>query len=153
MRILGIGPLLALSGGISILTVFALRRAFGFDLPFTNSYRPITLIAGATLGVIGLYFWLSAVFLIAKGYKSHRLITHGVYRYSRNPLYSAFIVFMIPATALIINDLLILIVSLVMFTVFKISIHKEEEFLSKGYGQEYQRYAERVAQLIPFVKL
>jgi protein-S-isoprenylcysteine O-methyltransferase Ste14 len=153
MNIWGVGPLLALIGGIGLVAVFVLQHDFGFEVSFSNSFRPIFLIAGLAFGIIGVYFWLSSVFLIRHGYKSHKLITHGVYRYSRNPMYSAFIVFLIPAMAFILNHLLVLFVSFVMFMVFKISIRKEEEYLRKQFGEEYQRYAERVAQLIPFVKL
>jgi protein-S-isoprenylcysteine O-methyltransferase Ste14 len=40
-----------------------------------------------------------------------------------------------------------------MFVVFKISIRKEERYLSREYGEEYQQYSKRVAQLIPFIKI
>jgi protein-S-isoprenylcysteine O-methyltransferase Ste14 len=38
-----------------------------------------------------------------------------------------------------------------MFGVFKSQIKKEENFLSKEFGQDYQQYIKEVPQLIPFV--
>lgn len=68
-------------------------------------------------------------------------------------MYASFIVFLIPAVAFISNDLLILAVPVAMFSTFKLLIRKEEAFLEKEFGEEYKRYAKRVAQLIPFVKI
>jgi protein-S-isoprenylcysteine O-methyltransferase Ste14 len=152
VSIFGIGPLLALTGAMSMLLVFTLRRVTGWSLALGDAYRPFLLAAGLILGTIGAYMWLSSVLLIRRAHKSHELLTSGVYGWSRNPMYSAFIVFLIPAAAFIMNDLLILIVSLVMTIVFKIAIRKEEDYLSKEYGAEYQRYAKRVPQLVPFVR-
>ena len=79
------------------------------------------------------------------------LETKGVYRFSRNPLYAAFIVFIIPAFAFLNDNLLLLMVSVIMFCVFKSQIKKEENFLSKEFGQDYRQYANEVPQLIPFL--
>ena len=66
-------------------------------------------------------------------------------------MYAAFIVFLIPAISFISGDLLILSVSVVMFVAFKALIRKEEAYLKREFGEEYEHYAKRVAQLIPFI--
>jgi protein-S-isoprenylcysteine O-methyltransferase Ste14 len=153
MNILGVGPLLALTGGVSILVIVILKHLLGFNIIFDETVRNIFIIIGIIFSLIGIYFLFSSLFLVKRIYKTHELITFGVYRYSRNPMYSSFIVFLIPSIAFLSNNPLILIVSFIMFVVFKISIRKEEKFLNKEYGQEYQKYVKRVAQLIPFVKI
>jgi protein-S-isoprenylcysteine O-methyltransferase Ste14 len=153
MSILGVGPLLAVTGGLSFVLILVFQGFWGVEASVSAAFQPILFGAGALIGVIGFYFWLASALLIGRKFAEHQLITAGVYRYSRNPMYAAFIVFLIPASALLLNDLLILLVSLVMFSVFKISIRKEEAYLRSEFGPEYQHYTERVAQLIPFIKL
>ena len=77
MKIWGIGPLLALAGGISFFLVFALRHVLGFEVSFSASFRPVLFMAGMIFGLIGGYFWLSSIFLVRQGFKSHQLVTGG----------------------------------------------------------------------------
>ena len=108
-------------------------------------------VLGVFCAIVGIVFWISSIIPVKRAYGSHVLETKGVYRFSRNPLYAAFIVFIIPALAFLTNNLLLIIVSAVMFGVFKSQIKKEENFLSKEFGQDYQHYIKEVPQLIPFV--
>jgi len=153
MSIWGIGPFLAIAGGATLLLVCLLQRVFGFAIPVADPYLIGVRVFGLCWGAVGLWFWIGSVVLIMRSYRSHKLMTGGVYRYSRNPLSAAFIVFLIPAISLVSGDLLILSVSVVMFTAFKILIRKEEDFLKSAFGTEYELYARRVAQLIPFVRV
>jgi len=66
-------------------------------------------------------------------------------------MYAAFIVFLVPGMACIVNDLLLLLISAAMGIGFKMRIPKEEEFLLGKYGDAYRQYVRKVAQLIPFV--
>jgi len=152
MNILGIGPLIALAGGAGLVVVMLLGPMFGMTVPLPPHWQGICQILGIVLIVVGLYFWLSSAILVKRAFTSHRLETSGVYHFSRNPLYSAFIVFIVPGIALVCNNLLILIPSLSMYAAFKMLIWKEEEFMHKEFGDEYQKYARMVAQLIPFVR-
>lgn len=84
-------------------------------------------------------------------FKSGVLITEGVYRFVRNPMYAAFIVFIVPGISLILNKPLIIMSSIVMLLVFKMNIHKEEQYLKQRFGLAYQDYMAKVKQIIPFV--
>ena len=153
MNILGIGPLLAIVGGGSFVILSLLQHVLGIAIPLPPPWREYFLAIGILLAAIGIYFWISSALLISKAFPSHKLEISGVYRFSRNPLYAAFIVFIVPGIAFICNDLLILTASLTMFAAFKLRIGQEEEFLRKEFGEEFQQYAQKVAQLIPFVKV
>ena len=76
-------------------------------------------------------------------------MTEGVYAYTRNPMYAAFILFLIPALSLLMNDVLIILTSAILYAVFRINIGKEEDFLQRQFGEDYRRYAEKVPRLIP----
>jgi protein-S-isoprenylcysteine O-methyltransferase Ste14 len=153
MSILGIGPSLAVVGGAAALLVCLLQRTFGVSLHITDSYLLGVRIFGLCWGAIGLWFWSGSVVLVIRGHRSHKLMTAGVYRYSRNPMYAAFIIFLVPAVSLVSGDLLILLVSVIMYVAFKLLIRKEETFLKREYGEDFECYARQVAQLIPFVRV
>ena len=153
MNIFGIGPSLIFMGGISISLILGVQFHYGYTASLGNSLRPFFLVIGLLLGITGIYFWFASFFLVSRGFFSHKLVTGGVYRYSRHPLYAAFIIFLVPAASFILDNLFVLVASLVMFLVFKVKIRKEEEYLEKEFGDEYKRYTKQVPQLIPFIKL
>ncbi len=153
MTILGIGPLLVLVGGAVLAIVLLLQHAFGVAIALSSPWKVLFQILGILLAGIGVCFWISSAVLVTRAFRSHRLETTGVYRLSRNPMYAAFIVCIVPGIAFLFNNLLILGASVGMFLAFKMRIGKEEEFLEREFGAAFQRYAREVPQLIPFVHL
>lgn len=150
MDIFGIGPRIAASGVLSLATILIV----GFNRqPFGYWFIPdvIRVGLGTALVIAGLYFWLAAVWLITTRFKSGILITVGVYRIVRNPMYAGFIVFIVPGISLILNNPLIILSSTVMMLVFRMSVHKEEQYLKQQFGAAYQEYMSKVKQIIPFV--
>lgn len=153
MNLMGIGPVLAIVGAISAAIVIVLQLAFGIGIYLTSSLMEIVRVFGIVLIATGVYFWLSSARLVLRAFKAHRLETAGVFGLSRNPLYAAFIVFIIPGIGFVTNNLLILLISVAMFAAFKMRIGKEEEFLEKEFGDEFRQYAHDVSQLIPFLNV
>ena len=151
MNLMGIGPVLAIVGAISAVIVIVLQLAFGIGIHLTSSLMEIVRVFGIVLIATGVYFWLSSAMLVLRAFKAHRLETAGVFGLSRNPLYAAFIVFIIPGIGFVTNNLLILLISVAMFATFKMRIGKEEEFLEKEFGDQFRQYVREVSQLIPFL--
>ena len=108
---------------------------------------------GIALLIVGVFFWISAGLQVKRAFGSHQLVTTGVFRLSRNPMYAGFILFIIPGIALIANALMVIVISATMFVAFKARIKREEEFLAGEFGEKYERYRTSVAQLIPFIHL
>ena len=150
MDIFGIGPRIAVSGVVSLAMIQALGPNWG-DLSY--GFIPATLrnIAGAALSATGVYFWLDSVRLVATRFKSGVLITGGVYRFVRNPMYAGFIVFIVPGLSLLLDNPLMIFSSAVMMLVFKMGINREELYLEERFGSEYLSYRRNVRQIIPFV--
>ncbi|HXX40577.1 MAG TPA: isoprenylcysteine carboxylmethyltransferase family protein [bacterium] len=153
MSLWGVGPLLAVIGGLAFVLVFLLQRIFGLSALLAEPYLAWVRLLGLGWGAIGLWFYIGSAVLVTLGYRRRELVTRGVYRYSRNPMYAAFIVFLIPALSFVSGDLMILLVSAVLFVAFKVLIRREEAFLTQEFGKRYVQYAERVPQFIPFVRV
>ena len=74
---------------------------------------------------MGFSFWASGAMAIRKAFYEQRLLTDGIYSVTRNPMYAAFILFLIPAISFLMNDVLIILASVVLYIVFRIKINKE----------------------------
>ena len=112
MNILGIGPLLAIVGGFTGAILILLWNAIGLSLTLPSDLCIYSRILSVLFAIIGLYFWLSSAIHIKKAFRLHTLATSGTFALSRNPMYAAFIVFLVPAIALFINEMLIVIVTI-----------------------------------------
>lgn len=153
MNILGIGPLLAIAGVVTGAIVMMFWRVAECSVSLPSPWREWIFWVGMILLIVGVYFWISSAILVKRAFESRRLVQTGVYGLSRNPMYAGFIVFIIPGLALVVNNMLLIAVSVAMFIVFKLRIGREESFLSEEFGVEYERYRTMVPQLIPFVRL
>jgi protein-S-isoprenylcysteine O-methyltransferase Ste14 len=153
MSILGVGPILAIAGGIILFVILLLQQVFGASLSLPDSLQQPIHIIGILSIVVGLLFYISSARLLFRAFPAHRLETSGAFRFTRNPLYAAFILLIVPGIAFLTNNLLVLLVSIVLFVVFKRTIGREEEYLRREFGREFEEYCHKVPQLVPFIKV
>jgi protein-S-isoprenylcysteine O-methyltransferase Ste14 len=153
MNIYGIGPRIAIVGGLAFIVTVLLQAIFGLTISLPTSWFIWLRLIGFILNAVGLWFWFFSIVQIKRAFESHHLATKGVYSLSRNPMYSAFIVFIVPGIAFMTNNFLIIFISICMFICFKLLIGKEEKYLQQEYGAEFEEYSSRVAQLIPFIRV
>ena len=81
-----------------------------------------------------------------------RLLTSGIYRYSRNPQYVTHVLLVV-AIVLITNSMLVLTVGVFYSLWFMISPFSEELWLEKQFGRAYEEYCNRVPRFIGFRNL
>ncbi len=114
-------------------------------------------ITGLTLFVVGLTIALVAVFTLRRFYLStlviiedHQLITHGIYRFTRHPIYFGVLIGImgVPVYAPSLYGFLILSL---LIPIFLNRIRMEEELLTEEFGDAYRAYKETTRKLIPFV--
>ncbi len=114
-------------------------------------------IAGLTLFVVGLTIALVAVFTLRRFYSSsltiiedHQLITHGIYRFTRHPIYFGVLIAIMGAPVYAPSLYGFLVLSL-LFPIFLNRIRMEEEMLIEEFGDAYRTYRETTRKLIPFI--
>jgi protein-S-isoprenylcysteine O-methyltransferase Ste14 len=153
MSILGIGPLLALVGVGGAAVVMVLARYFGISIALPSPWREWGSVVGVILAAFGVVLWIGSGIRIKRAFGQHRLVTAGVFHHTRNPMYAAFIVFLLPACALFLNEMFFLLVPLLMYVAFKAAIGKEEQYLAEQFGEDYRQYRGTVNQLVPFFRI
>ena len=83
--------------------------------------------------------------------EQHRLITHGVYRRIRHPMYTALLLYSV-GQALVIPNWLAGPSYLVAFGIFfAFRVKAEERMMLEQFGDEYAGYAARTQRLVPGV--
>ena len=154
LTFLGIGPKIArvtihyLVIAIGLTILFPAIFTFGKDLQ-----KPF-LVAGIIVLALALAFYIATLRLMVPGIRNNRLVTGGVYRLCRNPLYSALLLFLIPGVGLLLNSWIILSASIIGYLLFRKYIFQEEEVLERLFGDDYRNYRNKTSLFFPnpFIK-
>jgi protein-S-isoprenylcysteine O-methyltransferase Ste14 len=118
--------------------------------------RAVPLAAGMMCYVIGLWLFYRSHADLGKNWsitlevrEGHRLITHGVYRAVRHPMYSALALYSV-GQALVIPNWVAGPSNLIAFAVlFALRVGAEEKMMARQFGNEYATYTARTRRLIP----
>ncbi len=76
-----------------------------------------------------------------------KLITKGVFAFSRNPIYTAF-AFILVGQFLIFPNWILLVYLIAGFWLFNRQVLREEDYLKEHYGKEYLEYCQRVRRYL-----
>ena len=145
----GIGPEIAVAAlTYALVAGVATSRWPGFCrirlVPFV-----VPAVIAALLLMAGVPMLVVAARSVMKAYNRDQLVTSGVSALVRHPIYSAWIVFILPGLALLSRSWPMLLTPLVAYAVFKLRIHREDEYLVQRFGGAYLDYRARVNELIP----
>jgi protein-S-isoprenylcysteine O-methyltransferase Ste14 len=111
----------------------------------------LLFVIGLTImcwGQVTLFRNYSGTVVIHEG---HELVTHGIYRYVRNPMYLGMIIALIIGLPLYVASLRALLVSLLLIPILLNRIRLEEELLTDYFGEKYLDYKRKTKRIIPGV--
>jgi protein-S-isoprenylcysteine O-methyltransferase Ste14 len=118
----------------------------------------VVYVCALALEALGAFFLIAGRLRLGKwGTQSivleddHRLVTDGVYRFVRNPIYLGMI--LIPAGFILSFSAPVgaILLAAGLVTMFSIRIRVEEELLAGRFGEEYRDYCRRTKRLVPFL--
>lgn len=133
--------------------VFA--NAFGFPTPGAQVFHSGAVAwSGVIFCLIGLALFLWSLVSFGQSFRvgidtehPDRLVTNGVFAFSRNPIYTAF-GFVLLGQFLVFPNWLLLVYLGAAAWLFHRQVLREEAYLHGHYGQEYQEYCGRVRRYI-----
>lgn len=115
---------------------------------------------GAAIMLVALWlFWRAHVDLglnwsvTLEMRKEHELITHGVYRRVRHPMYSAIFLFAIAQGFLLQNWLAGWAGFASFALLYLVRVPREEKMMREFFGESYREYMQRTGRLWPTMKL
>jgi len=113
---------------------------------------------GVGIGVICviLIYWLfssigSGITPTSATRQEHHLVTHGIYRWVRHPLYSVGSTFFV-SFGLMSDSWFIALLGVLAFIGMAIRLPKEEANLIKKFGDEYREYMKTTGAFLPRIK-
>ena len=120
-------------------------------------YLPYRQIVSVIILIIGLIVLISPVVNFIKSkttvnpvkFKNvNRLVTNGIYRYSRNPMYLGMILIIISTTIYYLNFISVFSPLIFYIWINKFQINREEIFLEDKFGNEYLKYKSKTRRWI-----
>ena len=131
----GVGPRIAF-GAVVYAIPAALATYLWPDVCLLHSIPyAVFIVVGLVLLAVGVPLWLAGVVTAMTAYNRDSLVTTGVFGMVRHPIYSAWIVFNIPAIAILCRSWPLLGTALVAYAVFKLTIRREDDSWNSGSGR------------------
>jgi protein-S-isoprenylcysteine O-methyltransferase Ste14 len=148
--------------GVTFGLVWSIRRA-PFLSPFIDGQYALNLVfqlAAVALSVAAVWTANSAIKELGKQWsfgarliEDHKLVTSGVYRIVRHPIYFAMFANLL-ATGFVLSHWLVVPAAVVVFLIgTRIRTAAEERLLREAFPDEYDKYSRKVASFIPLVRI
>jgi protein-S-isoprenylcysteine O-methyltransferase Ste14 len=105
---------------------------------------------GGVLGVLGVVEFVKARTTVDphRPHKAARLVTGGIYRFTRNPMYLGLLLGLAGWAFALSNLLSFLVLPLFVLYMNRFQIRPEERFMREKFGDEYRAFTERVRRWI-----
>jgi protein-S-isoprenylcysteine O-methyltransferase Ste14 len=156
------GPLevlLLLGAFFGTLPLPLLWVATGFPAAADYPLHPLPYALGMTLSAIGLWlFYRSHADLGANWSvtlqlrKNHGLVTNGIYRRIRHPMYASLFLISLAHVLFLPNWIVGPVYLLSFALLYLVRVPKEERMMLDRFGPEYEAYRQRTGRLIPRIR-
>ncbi len=132
---------------LSLLAAYAAQRFWPISIGNISGLKPLgaaVIILGICIAILVSLSFKRAETNIEPWKPTRKIVSTGVFAYSRNPAYLAFCLALI-GTGIFLNSFWILISFIPSaILVYYIAIRKEETYLEKKFGGEYVDYKNKV---------
>lgn len=133
--------------------------ATGFPAALDQPFSPARAIAGLLVFVASLALFRATHKALGRNWsvtlkvrEEHALVTHGVYRYVRHPMYTAFWMWAI-AQALTLQNWVAGFAGIIGFgTLYFFRVGREEDLMRETFGSQWDDYAARTPRVVPFLR-
>lgn len=121
------------------------------DVELQVSSRVRYGVGGSLLSVAILGFGAWAIVVFRRAGESElpwrstvRVVQHGPYRFTRNPMYVQLVLFCVGVAILLTNVWILLLTPICAWLLERLAIVPEERYLERKFGEEYLAYKRRV---------
>ena len=139
----------------------------GMLIPLVYVFSPVLDFADYALpnwvGWIGVVLFGLAIWLLWRSHADlgrnwtptlgirdeHRLVTEGVYKYIRHPMYAAHLLWAIAQVLMLHNWIAGYSFLVVAVPQYLLRVNHEEQMMLEQFGEEYRAYMERTGRMIP----
>ena len=120
--------------------------------------HPIPLLTGALCLMLGLWLFHRSHADLGTNWsitlevrEKHQLVTHGVYRWVRHPMYQALLIYSLGQALVLPNWLAGPSYGVAMILLFALRVGPEERLMLEEFGKDYEAYMATTKRVIPGV--
>ena len=142
--------------GMAILPAFYV--ATGIPREADYPARPWATVAGIVIFVFGLWVFRRSHKDLGRNWsvtleirEKHKLVTRGLYRFIRHPMYASFLLIALAQAFLLPNWVAGLSGLVGLAVLFFMRVNVEERMMSDTFGEEYRVYSGKTKRIIPYI--
>ncbi len=134
---------------IAILLMVALAKLVpesSYFWPFSLSLSVVLFILAAIIGLLAVYSFRQEKTTVnpIRLEKSSSIVSSGIYRFSRNPMYVALLLIIIAVAVYLQNITSFFIIPIFIIYITRYQIMPEERMLMLLFGEEFKEYCQKV---------
>ncbi len=147
--------------GVLTLGLFVLPAVYiatGFPAVLDRPFSPALAWLGIAVLLLSLWLFRRSHSDLGRNWSAslkmreqHQLVTGGVYRYVRHPMYTSFFLLALAQLLLIPNWLAGGAGLLAVLVLYLFRVTREERMMAEQFGEAYRAYCEKTTRIIPWL--
>ena len=149
MKISGAAPLIAIPTFIYWTITIVISDMSENRFNILNNNKIALIVLGLILITIGIIMVVHCAKKLLSSFNNNKLMTDGLYKIFKDPMYAAYMIFVIPGVTLLFNSWLAMTTVIINYVLYSVFIRKEHVYLRDKFGNDYDEYRKTV--LIKFL--
>ena len=146
-RIFGAGPRGSLISLALLALAWQLESVAGLPSITTSYLARWVVFVLTVVGAVLVVVW--SLKSLPPATRGKELVTNGVYRYLRHPLYAAFLSCLNFGLAVLFNNWIYMIWAVLLHGVWHWNVESEEKLMRREFPSEYEEYCQITGRFIP----
>jgi protein-S-isoprenylcysteine O-methyltransferase Ste14 len=141
---------LVLLAGAAMWLLSTAAPSYAFQLPYRQAFALVLLAVGAIVAVLGVVSFRRAGTTVnpTRPQATSSLVTTGIYRISRNPMYLGFLLALIGWAVFLANIVAFVLIPAFVIYMDRFQIMPEERALQARFGSEFTAYKAKVRRWV-----
>ena len=144
MKITGVAPHIAVPTFIYLIITAIISYLTKPFFSIIENDSVVLIYLGVALILPGVIMVAACGRRLLKSFDKNILMTDGLYKIFRDPMYVAYLIFVIPGICLLFNSWFVITTVILNYVLYSTFIKKEHKYLEEKFGVEYKNYLDKV---------
>jgi protein-S-isoprenylcysteine O-methyltransferase Ste14 len=144
MKITGVAPHIAVPTFVYLIITAIISFLTKPFFSIIENDSVVLIYLGVALILPGVIMVAACGRRLLKSFDKNTLMTGGLYKFFRDPMYVAYLLFVIPGICFLFNSWLVLTTVILNYILYSAFIKREHKYLEEKFGAEYKEYLDKV---------